>query len=368
MAIGEAGTRGEGSDNVVIRLAAPRLLSVLGVAIVQLACQAPSSEAGETSVTLSGSAGLIVSVGSGILGEVSDIAVAESGLVLVADRLGNSVHVFDSVGGLVRTIGRAGAGPSEFNGLRALEIRADSVLVVDEGNARMQVITLDGSYVRSERLPPSPGGFWDIGPRGLIAVPTMGLDLALVKVFDGPTVLVSRLGTPVGTVSQRVSFLAMKRELVEGTIPSLFLNMVQPVFGSEGEVWLVEPARASVERFELTTGERLDSVGFSDPGFDHVREDFIAANASLPGYRIDSPSFLLGGRVVEGELWVLVARGSERPPKLVAVSGEGEVRPLPYDIPLGAILFAIDAVRNRIYVATELAELYRVEATGAAPN
>ena len=67
----------------------------------------------------------------------------------------------------------------------------------------------------------------------------------------------------------------------------------------------------------------------------------------------------------DGELWVLVAMGAERPPRLVAVSVGGDVRRLPYEIPLGATQFAIDAVPNRIYVATDMAELYRVEATGA---
>ena len=370
MEIGDARTGGEGSGNVVIRLAAPRLLFVLSAAIVQLSCQgAPSSEGNETSETRSRSAAPIVSVESGIIGEASDIGVTESGHVVVADRLGNAVHVFDSVGGLVRSIGRLGAGPSEFNSPITLEVRADSVLVVDVGNARMQVVTLDGSYVRTEGLPPSPrGGYWDIGPGTLTAGPTLGLDSTLAKVFAGPTELVSRIGTPVGTVSQVIRPRAMKRDLVNGTIPTLFLNTVRPVFGSEGEVWLVEPARAVVERFELATGERLDSVGLSDPGFEQVREDFMAANAELPGTRMDPPFFLLGGRVVDGDLWVLVARGSEVPPKLLAVSGGGEVRPLPYEMPLGAILFAVDAARKRVYVATDLAELYRVESTGAAPN
>lgn len=339
------------------------LLVGCGGAVENSAPDDGSSPSNEASV--GAARGQIVSTASGLIGEVTDLTVSEQGWVVVADRLENAVKVFDSIGTLVHTLGRAGAGPGEFNSPIAVEARGDSVLVVDVGNARLQVVTLEGSYVRSEGLPALPrGGYWDLGAGDLKAGPTMGLDSALVKVFDGPSE-VAQVGTAVGPPLRRVNPAAMKQDLINGDIPDLFLNTVRPVLGDANDVWIVEPSRAVVERFDLTSAVRLDSVPFEDPDFEQVRRDFMAENAELPGMRMAAPDFLYGGQVIEGELWVLVAQGGDRGPELVAVAGGGDVRPLPFELPVGTVMFAVDEGRGRVYAGTNQAELFRIDGGGA---
>ncbi|HEY5545797.1 MAG TPA: hypothetical protein VIK50_07045 [Gemmatimonadaceae bacterium] len=62
---------------------------------------------------------------------------------------GGVLNVYDARGKLRRTIGRKGAGPGEFRSpLRFVPGNGDSLFVVDDGNARIQVVTSTGDYVR----------------------------------------------------------------------------------------------------------------------------------------------------------------------------------------------------------------------------
>jgi hypothetical protein len=67
------------------------------------------------------------------------------------------IAMYDSTGRLLKTVGRAGAGPGEYQGIRGLLIdRHDSVHVLDVGNARHTVLSPAGTYVRSTPLPARP--------------------------------------------------------------------------------------------------------------------------------------------------------------------------------------------------------------------
>lgn len=80
--------------------------------------------------------------------------VGPDGRVFVPDEGSMRIFVLDSAGALVRTIGRKGAGPGEFdqfNGLRAL---ADGRLaVLDVGNARVSFFSATGDFETSWRVP-----------------------------------------------------------------------------------------------------------------------------------------------------------------------------------------------------------------------
>ena len=59
------------------------------------------------------------------------------------------VAIFSQDGQLVRTIGSAGSGPGQFSYPRGVAISPDRELYVsDQSNCRVQVLTLQGVYIR----------------------------------------------------------------------------------------------------------------------------------------------------------------------------------------------------------------------------
>jgi len=72
------------------------------------------------------------------------------GRVLVCDRAGDRVHVFDAAGVRVSTFGTSGGGPGELHQPTTLLPSAEGCLrVLDTGNRRAQVLTLEGDFVLS---------------------------------------------------------------------------------------------------------------------------------------------------------------------------------------------------------------------------
>lgn len=66
---------------------------------------------------------------------------------------GGELLVYDAKGRVTGTIGRRGGGPGEFAGpLNVAVDRGDTLHVVDNTNARLQVVTVTGDFVRSFRL------------------------------------------------------------------------------------------------------------------------------------------------------------------------------------------------------------------------
>ena len=141
-------------------------LLLLTTPFILAACEAdadPSTEGpatvtetiGDTTVvrTLSGSvwaaeATLVPEVSIGeldgpgeyLLGCVFSIAVDDDRNVYVFDGQAQEVRVFDSAGVYVKTLGRRGEGPREFNRAEAIALLPDGRLVVrDPGNQRLEV-------------------------------------------------------------------------------------------------------------------------------------------------------------------------------------------------------------------------------------
>lgn len=75
------------------------------------------------------------------------------GGIAVANGGSSEIRIFDPAGRRVRTVGRRGAGPGEFQQIRWLQKgRGDSLLVYDAGLARISVLDPSGAFVRSLRL------------------------------------------------------------------------------------------------------------------------------------------------------------------------------------------------------------------------
>jgi DNA-binding beta-propeller fold protein YncE len=68
----------------------------------------------------------------------------DSGRIYVAETHGHDIKVFDADGKLIKTIGKRGVEPGEFNSPTFLFIADHKLYVTDTLNARVQVLSLDG--------------------------------------------------------------------------------------------------------------------------------------------------------------------------------------------------------------------------------
>ena len=81
------------------------------------------------------------------------------GRIVVANGGSQELRFFDKTGTWIRSIGRSGSGPGEFNSLGWLHVgTADSLLTYDWGQLRVSVFSPDGQYERSYMLGPDGGG------------------------------------------------------------------------------------------------------------------------------------------------------------------------------------------------------------------
>lgn len=85
-------------------------------------------------------------IGKGVLERPTGLAWdANEALLYVADTQAHQIKIFDATGRQVSSIGQRGEEPGEFNYPTYLSLNNGKLIVADTMNARIQVITLDGS-------------------------------------------------------------------------------------------------------------------------------------------------------------------------------------------------------------------------------
>jgi hypothetical protein len=87
--------------------------------------------------------------GDDVFGQISDVVVDEAGSLYVLDRRNDHVKVFDASGKYLRTIGRRGQGPGEFEGPLNLSLsRIAGELAVHQESPRTAFYKPDGTFLR----------------------------------------------------------------------------------------------------------------------------------------------------------------------------------------------------------------------------
>lgn len=84
--------------------------------------------------------------------QVWQVAFDREGRLYVLDTDNQCVHVYSPTGKFVRTIGRRGNGPGEFQSPLGIAITAAGELVVNDALRGLQVFSLDGSFKRTHSL------------------------------------------------------------------------------------------------------------------------------------------------------------------------------------------------------------------------
>jgi hypothetical protein len=95
-----------------------------------------------------------------------DLEVGPDGSIFTAHPQESQIRVHDASGSFVRTIGRQGEGPGEFDRVGPMAIVGDTLWVLDYGLYRFSYFDLEGNLLRTRRIPIDLGDSrTDIPPR-----------------------------------------------------------------------------------------------------------------------------------------------------------------------------------------------------------
>ena len=85
-----------------------------------------------------------------VFGSISGLAVNDAGRIYVLDRQANELRIFARDGRHVRSVGRAGGGPGEYQAANGLFwLSPDTLVVVDQQGGRYSFLSREGEYLRS---------------------------------------------------------------------------------------------------------------------------------------------------------------------------------------------------------------------------
>jgi hypothetical protein len=269
-------------------------------------------------------------------GRVADALRLSDGTVLVADEQAKEIRAFDAQGRHLRTMGRAGGGPGEFQGLMALHLLAgDTVAAYDYQGPRISFFAPSGTLVRSVTLqpldgkvPPRPLGFLADGRMVVTQLynpefrpstkPTR--DTVTLAVYSAAGAQAASLGRVPGNESVTVTGGSGSNTLMMSETPPFALSTSFAVRGSG--LLVGDPVRyelverrpdGAVARLIRRAGARepvtqadRDAVmerrreGLDDPRFRQLHEQLIK-NTTFPEHK---PFFTALGADPAGNTWV----------------------------------------------------------------
>jgi hypothetical protein len=150
--------------------------------------------------------------GPGALSAVSDVTIGRDGSVYVSQPQENVVKVYDARGRYLRSIGREGGGPGEFERPASLGWRGDTLWVADPPQTRISLFLPNGRFVRSisfSRAAPLTDGRPHIPGSLLADGSVLGFWQAPLFVIAGskpvsvPMVRFTARGEPIGLLARR---------------------------------------------------------------------------------------------------------------------------------------------------------------------
>lgn len=136
-----------------------RLARWLPTLVLALACRAGGEIATVPEWTLSADPTLVIGEDGTTAGEFERVSTAlalPGDEVAVVDAGASEIRVFSGSGAYLRTLGRRGEGPGEFNGISWVQLVDDTLVAYSSGQRRITMLALDGSMHAT--IIPRPAG------------------------------------------------------------------------------------------------------------------------------------------------------------------------------------------------------------------
>ncbi len=321
-------------------------VSVAVLVLLLMACRGEEGAVPRAEVLSGTTPTVLISTADGVLSAASDLIVGPDGAVYVVDGQASTVHVVDASGTVRDPIGAAGAGPGEFSRPHTLAFLGDTLAVVDYGNGRLQLLDSDLRAFVSRPLP--PGQAPALTSSGSFIVPSWGISEDLATIYGPALERRVGIGRIVGEPTNMVRPAEMKEQIARREVPQIFLNTARALGDGAGGVYLIVPARGTVERFD-PQGAPLWALQLDEPDADVEFERFVAETARRPVGSFTPLQYIIDAVAVDGDLWVLVP-GPEHAAAIRVVHSDGSLGArLEFPGVEEASQVAVDRVRSRIY-------------------
>lgn len=222
-------------------------VSVLCLTMLSSPCLAQSPSRDSVRGTVTWSAGDGVRPGGLSFGRIAGLAVDKRGQVYVADGADHRVLVLSIDGSLTTVIGRPGSGPGEFNRVGSIAIQGSTLLVRDEGNARMQQFQVGAktTFVRtvpllqfhsgiSTPIFPLSDGSWYDEARAVNRGDGTIRPTRVHRSANGTILRVDTLAVPAGA-DQGITRIRTEQKGADGRVVGVSERTIQQPFGSR---WL----------------------------------------------------------------------------------------------------------------------------------
>ena len=109
-----------------------------------------------------------------------NIKCDKDGYVYICDYKANNIKIFDSSGRFIKTIGKEGQGPGEFNRPYDIAVTDERLIIWDIGNRRLDALTKDGEFIKS-----MPISIYDGWPQMIRSLPNGDIAIASEKPYFG---------------------------------------------------------------------------------------------------------------------------------------------------------------------------------------
>jgi len=331
------------------QILARRMPALVAAASLWSACHQPDANLVDRLVIAE--VDTLVSLESGTLASPADVAVDQAGNAYVLDWQLPGVVVLPVTGDDPVSFGHEGAGPGEFSRPSVLAAGGDSIRVLDSGNGRVQVLTTDGTYVRTYPMPADYIGGADLHPNGRLAVPTQGFRRdALALTFQpdgqpGPT-----FGTLLVPGHEIWDMAAIRNQIMDGEVPRQLRNWTLPTLDADGSLWLILNAEAVVQHYDALGNIRW-SLQLDPPEMTLIKERFFARNRELQAPGFVPLIYVADAARVNDEIWLLLNLPDEHPSVVLAIGDDGTLRRrLDFPNVFGAADLAVDPHRGTVYL------------------
>ncbi|MES3628546.1 MAG: hypothetical protein PPP56_00100 [Longimonas sp.] len=285
-----------------------------------------------------------------LIGTISAMAVAENGELFVRDR--NTLHAFRTDGTHRASFGGTGEGPGEIQFPMGMNVRNDSVFVVDLAKQGQVTFTTDGAYAG---LAPVPvfGSRYAFGPAGHIAILGATSPDSTVAVYDDAGTELYQAVTPLQEGRIVIDMQDTRSRIVAGEVPDVLHAMSGSVaLDADGGLWFVRSSTAEVMRY-TSSGQQEWARTLDIPETDRIYDAFVEANAALDEPNRLFPLQYVHSPVAVGEaLWLMVGMPEDEPAQLIVLDSEGALRHrLHVPGAEGARSFVLSPDRTQIYLS-----------------